>query len=125
MRHCCRNCQFLMKTHREPGGRESRHTWSKQELKLEHPQYVNAACYKDVWNQGANRSIDLRETLLKNRKDKCFFIENTGMQFPGAVELEDRRFKHQQLRRTQRYMLIAIGVSILSVFVSSLSYFLR
>ena len=119
MRHCCRNCHFLSRYARSEGHGTISYTWTKGERKnLSIPDGWAAECFQGIWSSGINPSINdnLKEVILEDRRNKCFFIEvNQGMSYDAAMALHRLRNNNAQLRRSYLYTQIALGIAAISL----------
>ena len=124
MKPCCKNCHFLTKDHIWRNGEVRSGSWDTEErenLRLAVEEDHRARCYKNVWNTGIDPTLKdkLKEVLLKDRKDDCFFFEvHPGMSSPAADELFRIRNDNRQLRRSYKYTRIALCVAAASLFVN-------
>ena len=83
-------------------------------LNMNHHPVIKGFGIKDY-----NPKFQLRETLQKDRRNRCFFIEHGDMMFAAADELESRRRENQHLTRTRLHMKVAIGVSVHSTALAA------
>ena len=101
MRHCCKNCHFLVKEHRDPTGGIYRFSWNKRERSdLRVDEQYAANCFQGIWDTGVDPSLNKRlpEILNKQRRDDCFFIApQEGMLFDAALELHKIRKSKKEL----------------------------
>ena len=117
MKHCCKNCHFLAKVHVGRTGEERTHTWGEEErsnLRLRIEEDHRAACRKGIWDTGVDPHLNssLKDILLEDRKDNCFFIEaHKGMLFDTANELLRLRNDNRQLRRSYRYTQVGLWIA--------------
>ena len=118
-RHCCKNCHFLAKDVVNEAGFRSSSSWNKDERdKLRVAELWAAKCHIGVWDTGVDPALNSRlpETLLEDRRDKCFFIEmHEGMLFDAARELHKLRNDNRQLKRSFRYTQWALGISAVAI----------
>ena len=125
LKKCCRNCHFLSKYHVAHSGEVYRNTWETEERSaLKVADHYAAECHKGIWSEGINPAIknELKEILLKDRADNCFFIEtHEGMSYQAADELFRLRRDNIQLRKSYKYTQIALWIAALSL-VANLIY---
>lgn len=120
MKRCCKNCHFLAKVHIGPNGEEFRFDWNKEErsnLRLRHEEQA-AECAKGVWSTRLDPHLkrQIKDILIKNRKDDCFFIEmHEGMLFETASELQRLRQDSRELKRSYRYTQIGLWIAAVGV----------
>ncbi len=138
MKHCCRNCHFLVKGdphYYTSGDKESWDEGEREAGQIENKLMAVPFCYRGVWHMlpGQNTAskkgeAKLREIIDKNRKDDCFFIEyHEGMTFPTAEELHRTRSENRQLKRSYRYTLwglIIAGIGLVTGAVFQAATFL-
>lgn len=114
MKHCCRNCAFLAK-----GENHLEKPWSEIERKKLKPLFEGQyafGCYKGVWRSISQAIVTpCKTTLLQNRRNRCFFLPASRIEFKAAVELETRLFNNRHIRYTQIIATIAIIISAMSV----------
>ncbi len=123
MRHCCKNCQFLTKVTRNLGnGEKLSFSWTTADLlHFKMPEKWGAECAQGIWSTGIDPSLKsrLKEVLLEDRRDRCFFIEvHKGMSNDGARALHKLRNDNVQLRKSYRYTQIALGIAAASLFAN-------
>ena len=117
MKPCCKNCHFLTKDRIGRNGEEWSFSWTTEErknLRLRIEEDHRARCYKNVWNIGIDPTLNdrLKEVLLQDRKDDCFFLEeHPGMSFQAAYELFQIRNDNRQLKRSYRYTQIGLWIA--------------
>lgn len=119
--HCCKNCHFLTQTVRDNAGKTYRFSWDIQERsKLGLEEHYSASCYKGIWDTGIDPRLNsrMKDILLENRRDRCFFIETQeGMSFQAATELHKIRSENRQLKRSYRYTQIALWLSAIGLIL--------
>lgn len=119
--HCCKNCHFLTKTVRDNIGDSFLFSWNIDERsKLELKEHYSASCYKGIWDTGIDPRLNsrMKDILLENRRDSCFFIEaQKGMSFQAATELHKIRSENRQLKRSYRYTQIALWLSAIGLIL--------
>lgn len=119
--HCCKNCHFLTKTVRDNVGDSFLFSWNIDERsKLELKEHYSASCYKGIWDTGIDSRLNsrMKDILLENRRDSCFFIEaQKGMSFQAATELHKIRSENRQLKRSYRYTQIALWLSAIGLIL--------
>ena len=87
MSNCCRNCQFLAKISSMPlmvtPAEPPPTPWNLEERRrLGVSSVEESLCWKGVWRESNEPALDLKETLLEDRGDTCFFVEaQPGMTF--------------------------------------------
>ena len=124
-KNTCQNCAFLRQDHYHHSGDSSAQSWSREERIDFRPKYadqpgVSWSCHKGVWDKGVGLKRPLKEILLENRKNTCFYYpwkEGTGMLFQAAVELEKRQFEFRHLRLTRRISLTAIVIAVVTPII--------
>ena len=119
--HCCKNCHFLTKTGRDNIADSFLFSWNIDERsKLELEEHYSASCYKGIWDTGIDPRLNsrMKDILLENRRDSCFFIEaQKGMSFQAATELHKIRSENRQLKRSYRYTQIALWLSAIGLIL--------
>ena len=124
MKHCCKNCHFLIKDHIWRNGEVRSFSWTTEERKnfrFRIEEDHRARCYKNVWNTGIDPTVQdrLKEVLLQDRKGDCFFLEeHPSMSFQAAYELFQIRNDNRQLKRSYRYTKIALWIAVASVIAN-------
>ena len=119
---CCRNCHFLTKSH---VARDNvyRGSWDGNEREqLFVPEPYTSECARGIWSTAIepNLFFDLKDILLENRKDNCFFIEyHEGMSFQAAEELHRIRNDNRQLKKSYRYTQIGLWIAAVSMFIAA------
>lgn len=129
MKHCCRNCHFLVKG--RPDYEDNFKTlWDKEDRRkgqIKEKKTLLPFCSRGVWQtDGVPKLLPkqvetkLRKIIDKNRKDDCFFIEySEGMSFDGAAELHHIRYENRQLKRS---LTIAVWGLYISAFAALLNF---
>ena len=122
-KNCCKNCHFLSKRTAWPD--HHRFSWDdKEREELEIPEHYTAAeCYKGIWSTGIDPHLGskLKEILLIDRKDDCFFIEyHQGMSFEAAIELHRIRNDNRQLKKSYRYTQLGLLIAGFSLFIAAI-----
>ena len=125
MRHCCKNCHFLVKEHRDPTGGIYRFSWNKRERSdLRVDEQYAANCFQGIWDTGVDPSLNKRlpEILNKQRRDDCFFIEpQEGMLFAAALELH----KIRNLKKSYLYTQIGLWIAAIGLVLNLLYSILK
>ena len=78
-----------------------------------------SGCHREVWFDFTmlenNRTVSLepfRRTLLKNRKESCYFVQyQEGMTFKAANDLQRLQYETRNLRRSYRFTLIGLFIA--------------
>ena len=131
MRHCCKNCHFLAKIHIWRNGQERSFSWDEKErlnFRLRIEEDHCAVCYKGVWSTRITPHLNtsLKDILLKDRKNHCFFIEtHKGMSFQAASELHRLRNDNRQLKRSYRYTQIGLWIAAGSLLMNLIMQILK
>ena len=120
--HCCKNCHFLTKEVRDDNvGKPYLFSWKNHERsKLELEEHYSASCYKGIWDTGIDPRLNsrMKDILLENRRDSCFFIEaQEGMSFEAATKLHKRRSENRQQKRSYRYTQIGLWLSAIGLIL--------
>lgn len=119
MRHCCRNCHFLVKGPASFLGDKDKEPWNKEERekgKINRALLEDSFCYREFWNRVTISSLG--KTLDKNRKDDCFFVEyHEGMSFEAATELQRER---REIRHRKRNLTFGAAGTVIGVAVSAI-----
>ena len=70
-------------------------------------------CHLGVWDEGVGSiETNLRERLLINRRNKCFFWEyDPKMLLPAAIELQKRSDEYRQASKTRILMIIGLWIA--------------
>ena len=136
-KHSCVNCHFLVKVivHRLPSIAEpNRILWSDEERanlspdSLGNEKYIpSSECAQGIWSMGVGIKRDLKEIILENRKDTCYFIEKQedGMTFQAALDLFKHRLDQMTARKTRQISTTALMIAIFSVLVNILIFIIK
>ena len=128
IRHCCRNCHFLAKELIDCR-HVSNHSWSAQDRKnLQIGDMYSAKCAEGIWDTGVNPELKLhlKEILLKQRQDRCFFVEvQEGMLFETARKLHRIRSESRNLKKSYRYTQLGLWIATLGLFMNLVYSILR
>ena len=85
-----------------------------------------AECWKGIWSERVDSKLKLRDNLLMNRKEDCFFIKvRNGMTFEGADELFRLWNDNRQLRKSYRYTQWGLGIAAGSLLLTFLIELLK
>ncbi|MDE0079008.1 MAG: hypothetical protein OXO50_15925 [Caldilineaceae bacterium] len=140
MKHRCRDCHFLAQGDPHYYTKGDKESWNKGEREagqIENRFIAVPFCYRGVWHTLPGQDISsekgktrLRETIDKNRKDECFFIEYyEGMTFSTAEELHRTRDANRQIKRSYRYTLwglIIAGIGLVTgAFFQAANFFFK
>ena len=132
MSNCCKDCHFLAKTHLEEVFQEIErfsYSWSSEEranLKVPANEDWRAEYWKGIWSERVDKKAKLRDNLLMNRKEDCFFIKvRNGMTFEGADELFRLWNDNRQLRKSYRYTQWGLGIAAGSLLLTFLIELLK
>ena len=119
MKHSCRNCHFLAKTHRSDNGEVHVFAWNTADLNTEKvKEPYSASCFLGVWDSGIEPSINerLNELLDENRKEFCFFMQaHPGMSFGAAKVLQQRSVENLHLKRSNLYTQIGLWIAAIAL----------
>ena len=136
MKHCCRNCHFLLKV----SAAYSDISWDQEDRDECWPRYnrtndpnkakqynlyniYKVGCYKSIWSEaydecgnGASKQ-SLKKEILRNRAEQCFFVEyHAGMPYPIAEELFKVKYDTRHLKKSYQmtwWGLIIAGFGLL------------
>ncbi|MDF7809565.1 hypothetical protein P4E94_19160 [Pontiellaceae bacterium B12219] len=122
MKYNCKNCHFLARSYRAPGGVEYLNSWSIEERESGTPHSDwSAQCALGVWDTGIDPRLNdsLHEILNKSRKNFCFHIEpHDGMSFEAARQLQAQRASNRDLKRSNMYTQIGLFIAGLALLAN-------
>jgi hypothetical protein len=127
----CRDCIFLAKDIREDNnGRVLTFSVKKDEREKAKEGDVNFVkdycclkCHMGVWDEGVSPGKDQRLNRVNeiNRRNKCFFFPyHSDMLFDAAKELQKREQENKQLKRSNLYTQIGLGISAIALVANAI-----
>lgn len=129
MKEICRNCHFLAKEVREGTGSvlsssvsiNERATVKAGEIDFLKSHY-GLKCQMGVWDEGVapGKEDRLERINTTNRADKCFFFpHDPGMMFSAAIELQKRAQENRQLKNSNMYTRVGLGIAALALLIDA------
>ncbi|OBT08217.1 hypothetical protein A9267_10900 [Shewanella sp. UCD-FRSSP16_17] len=130
-KQACINCHYFHKSYRDDNGREIKLEITKEmREKTKNDDYswripdVSMSCYKGVWDQGHNFSLDTATDLICNeeRKNRCYFWKYMpGTFLPTAVDLQTRQEEMKSNSRGYRLAILGLVITVVGLLVKVLS----
>jgi hypothetical protein len=123
----CVDCHYFHKQYRDDIGtehkleitREDREKTKNDDDSWRLPD-VSMGCYKGVWDQGHNFSLDSATELIckENRRGMCYFWKHMpGTFLPTAVDLQTRHEERQSKNRTYRLAILGLLATIVGLLI--------
>lgn len=123
----CVDCHYFHKQYRDDTGCEHKLEISKENReKVRNDDFswrlpdVSMACYKGVWDQGHNFSLDTARDLIcsENRKSRCYYWRYMpGTFLPTAVDLQNRNEERQAKNNGYRLTIIGLCIAVVGLLV--------
>lgn len=121
----CLNCHFFIKTihsencahHTMAINQKMRDCIKKGDFSWRKQCSLN--CDFLVWSEGFTPNINLQETIIKTKRNDCFFWKyKPNMLLPAARKLQKRKSENEKLKRSLMYTRIGLYISAFALLIN-------